>query len=241
MNSRVLAEKLPDIPRWVESRAVLLEERGEVFGLRELPELSFAVRNPETGTVTVIGIPAPEAIRAAVHEGSGGQEVVAPREHGEYIARVVPEWTASPAIIHRFEGKRGLPPVPPGSVCLLGEAELDLLSHIPEPLRRELATGAKHSPVAAALADGKPVSFCYANGITESLWDVSIDTIAEYRGQGYATLCAAYMIRYMRDRGKQPVWGAVAQNTASLRLAAKLGFVPVDRMLLLERPDEMAL
>jgi riboflavin synthase alpha subunit len=36
------------------------------------------------------------------------------------------------------------------------------------------------------------------------------------------------MIELMRRRKKQPAWGALETNVASLRLAAKLGFVAVD-------------
>jgi RimJ/RimL family protein N-acetyltransferase len=43
------------------------------------------------------------------------------------------------------------------------------------------------------------------------------------------------MIRHMRDTvGKEPVWGAVEFNAPSMRLAAKLGFVPVDRVFVFE-------
>ena len=36
------------------------------------------------------------------------------------------------------------------------------------------------------------------------------------------------MIDYLRQRGLEPTWGALESNTASLRLAARLGFTPED-------------
>jgi len=42
------------------------------------------------------------------------------------------------------------------------------------------------------------------------------------------------LIYYFRERGKQPVWGAMQSNAASLRLAAKLGFAPVDELVVFE-------
>ena len=43
------------------------------------------------------------------------------------------------------------------------------------------------------------------------------------------------MIRHMRDTtGKEPVWGALLSNVASIGLAARLGFVPVDRFFVFE-------
>lgn len=44
----------------------------------------------------------------------------------------------------------------------------------------------------------------------EGLWDVLIDTL------------------------KEPTWGELESNAASIRLAARLGFVPVDRVFIFE-------
>ena len=90
--------------------------------------------------------------------------------------------------------------------------------------------------MAATIVAGEAVSFCYAGSVTEQLWDISIDTLAEHRRRGYAALCVAFMVNHMRKQGKEPVWGALETNDASLGLAAKLGFVPVDRVVVFERP-----
>jgi len=68
------------------------------------------------------------------------------------------------------------------------------------------------------------------------LWDVSVDTLEPFRRQGYAGLCVAYVIDQMNRERRRPVWGAVESNEASLRLASKLGFRPVDRIIVFERP-----
>jgi RimJ/RimL family protein N-acetyltransferase len=80
------------------------------------------------------------------------------------------------------------------------------------------------------------VSFCYAASVTETLWDISIDTLDEYRGQGHAALAVAFMVRRMARQGKRPVWGAEESNTASMALARKLGFEPVDRLIVFAAP-----
>ena len=82
----------------------------------------------------------------------------------------------------------------------------------------------------------RPAAFCYAGAVTESLWDVSIDTLEPYRRQGYATRCAAFVIEQMRAAGKEPVWGSLFSNVASAQLAARLGFVPVDTIVVFARP-----
>ncbi len=62
-----------------------------------------------------------------------------------------------------------------------------------------------------------------------------MDTLAGHRRRGYAEWCIACLIRHLRVRGKELVWGAVETNVASMRLAAKLGFAPVDRVFEPER------
>jgi hypothetical protein len=43
------------------------------------------------------------------------------------------------------------------------------------------------------------------------------------------------MIEHFDRQGKKPVWGAFESNTASMNLAAKLGFVPVDGLYVFEQ------
>jgi hypothetical protein len=118
---------------------------------------------------------------------------------------------------------------------------------VPEPLGRELldalrgrtvsrfvpgalpASGALVSrirvPMAAVWADGRPVSFCYPVWQTETLWDVSIETLEPYRRLGLGARAARTLIRHMRGAGRAPVWGALEINTGSRALAASLGFL----------------
>jgi len=41
----------------------------------------------------------------------------------------------------------------------------------------------------------------------------------------------------VRRRGLAPVWGALESNIPSMRLADKLGFTPVDELVVFEQPD----
>lgn len=100
----------------------------------------------------------------------------------------------------------------------------DALQTLPAHLRRELA-GQEEFPVCAASFAGDAIaSLVYAFVETETLWDVSIDTLADFRREGFATSSAAFLMLRQLERGLQPVWGASASNEASLRLAAGLGF-----------------
>ena len=71
--------------------------------------------------------------------------------------------------------------------------------------------------------------------LTESLWDVSVDTLEGCRRRGLAGACARALIGLLSSRGLEPVWAAVESNTASLRLAAKLGFERADRLMVFEK------
>jgi GNAT superfamily N-acetyltransferase len=212
---------------------LLLGDRGEISGLQEAPEFSFVLRDPKTACVFVIGTPPTQAVQAAL---AHSREVIAPLEHSDWLAEILPEWSRTRIIVHSLPGLQSLPINSTGEVRFLEPHTLPHLS-IPEELRQELRIGAESSLIAAVFVKDRPVSFCYAGSRTEALWDVSIDTLAEYQRKGYAGMCATYMIRYMRTQGKQPVWQAVEENPASWRLAQKLGFVPVDELDLFERRD----
>lgn len=59
---------------------------------------------------------------------------------------------------------------------------------------------------------------CYLQGI-----EIQIDTHADYRQRGLASVCAAKLILECLKKGKYPSWDA--QNVISLHLAEKLGYI----------------
>ena len=63
-NLRELARMLPDIPRWVETRSMLLSGDCEVYGLNEHADPSFIVTDSEL--MSVVGMPGIEIIKAVV-------------------------------------------------------------------------------------------------------------------------------------------------------------------------------
>ena len=228
-----LAALLPDVPRFVETRGMLLEGRCEVLGLEWGPSPSFVTRDGEEKLVCVVGSPAPEAISEAVARNGGAGEVIAMPENVARAAEALPGWKALPVVAHLLGESERLPEAPEGAVRFLSGPEE--IVHLPPNLKTELERALRgKTPVAAAFVEGKPVSFCYAGWESEGLWDVSIDTLDGYRRRGYAAWCAAYVIRHMRALGKEPAWHALESNIASLGLAARLGFVPVDRFFLFE-------
>jgi predicted GNAT family acetyltransferase len=54
--------------------------------------------------------------------------------------------------------------------------------------------------------------------------DIGVVTIPEYRRLGLSTACASALCHDIRARGHRPTWATSPDNTASLRIAEKLGF-----------------
>lgn len=235
MHSRqAITERLPDLPRWVEVRDLLLYGGGEVSGVHVDAGLSLVIRDPATGLVFVVGTPDAPAVHAAVAGLRVGAGVIAPEERtAAWLPGILPGWTPARIVLHLLGGPLCVPPTSGGEVAFLDPPILDRVA-IHEELREELRSAARRSPIAATFAGGSPVSFCYAGSVTETLWDVSIDTVPDHRRQGHAAVCAAHMIGHMHARGKQPVWAALETNPASWRLALKLGFTAVDEITLFE-------
>jgi RimJ/RimL family protein N-acetyltransferase len=235
-----LAALLPDVPRFVETRAMLLEGSCEILGLEEdAASPSFVVRDGEADLVCVVGYPAREAVAEAVARSGDAGAVIAMLENVSRVAQAIPDRDPQPAILHLLSEAERLPGAAEDEPVRLlsGPEELRLLPPgLQAELRAELERALRRGvPTVAVFVGGVPVSFCYVASETEGLWDVSIDTLEEHRKRGHAAQCAASLIRHMRDTaGKEPVWGAVESNAASMGLATKLGFVPVDRVFVFE-------
>lgn len=211
-----LLEIVPDQPALIDARGVLLEEP-ELFGDAEG---CVAVRSGGELLVAV-GTPDREALEGALARARPGADLVVS--------------TASAAAVTDslgFEGERAFVHVV-GKAGLRGELDLPpavLLDpkvpvvHLPAELLQEVEEVLGRRPVGAVIEGGRPVSVCYPVLVTESYWDVSIETLEGYRRGGRAAAAFLRLEREMRREGREPVWGAVQSNTASLALAAKLGF-----------------
>lgn len=207
---------------------MLLSGECEILGLEGGTD--FVVRDPEL--ISVVGHPSQETIREAVSRER--VDLLAFPENRDHVTAALPGWTGVRATLHLLGDNPMLPEVAEGSVRWLAASEINTIEGLPPELRSELELGAEGSPVVAALEDGRPVAFCYAASRTEGLWDIAIDTLAGHRRRGHAARCVSYMIEHMKPL--RPVWGAEETNAASLGLAARLGFVPVDELIVFHPP-----
>ena len=227
-----LAGRLPDLPRLVETRAILLSGAWEVLG--DTDGGDYVVRSLETPLAAVVGRPSAGPLRETVARDDV-TEILCGEDAVRCTAAALPGWQADPATIHVLGTARAALPAGTLDVRLVGAEEPLSLAHLPAELRQELESTRGHSPLAVGFVDGRAVSFACAPWQTETLFDLSIDTLEPFRGRGLAAAAAALLIDAVSRTGRQPVWGALEDNGPSMRLAARLGFVPVDRLFVLSR------
>jgi RimJ/RimL family protein N-acetyltransferase len=112
-------------------------------------------------------------------------------------------------------------------------ADLDLLASAPRAFRASLWGDARalltEGIAAGAVVGGRIVATASLSAATERYGDVGVYTDEAYRGRGLATAAASIVAGCVQEAGRTPVWSAGAHNAASLRVAAKLGFVEISR------------
>lgn len=242
----VALTRVPDLPRWIDTRGMLLSGRAVVFG-EAAGGPGFVAAVPDAALASVVGRPPARVLQRTIASLTGDVNVLAQMEDADYVAAALPDWRRQRALIHILaEREPASAPIDPGT-RLFNRHTAPAFDHVPDPLRRELldalngrtvsrfvpgllpAAPAIASPatvpMAAVWAGGRPVAFCYPVWQTETLWDVSIETLPAYRRQGLGRRAAHRLMRHMRGTGRSPVWGALEANAPSRRLAASLGFL----------------
>jgi GNAT superfamily N-acetyltransferase len=230
-------EDVPDEPRWVETRAMLL--RG---ACRVLPPIAGAsghlVVDGSRPLTSVVGRPSPEALVDALRGTRLETELLVQEGEADLVASALPGWSGERAILHTLAGAAPASSPPPDCIVRMrSAAQLAARESVPAALRAELRTLGAADPVAVIEVESYPVSFCYAGAVTERYWDISVETLEAYRGRGFAGLCARRLIRYYRSLGRSPVWGAFESNVASLRAAKTVGFVPTSALFAFRRHE----
>lgn len=234
-----LAAALPDIPRWIETRWMLVSGAGELIGFDE-ETMSYVLQDPADGLICVTGRPDADAIREAAERSGDEGNLICQLEDAEHVAAALPGWRRVEVELMLQEDSGGMPDAGDEEwedvdTRFITQADLAKVDGLADQLRRELTLALLRSEVAATIVSGNPVSFCYVGAVTETLWDMAIETLEPYRGRGYAGLTAGHVIRHMYEKRKHPVWAAEVTNTASLQVAKKLGFRAVDRLMVFHR------
>lgn len=67
----------------------------------------------------------------------------------------------------------------------------------------------------------------FSSFVHEDQLELGIETVNEFRGQGYAHQVCQVLIDYCLERNLEPIWACRLENTGSYQLALSLGFEPV--------------
>jgi GNAT superfamily N-acetyltransferase len=121
--------------------------------------------------------------------------------------------------------------------CLTGaEAEkLEAVSQDVLPDRALAVAAAELGRVFAAVDGNQIVGHGSSMAASRSFADIGVHVTEAFREQGIATAAASLACRAVQDAGLTPVWGAGSENAASLRVAEKIGFREVARLVFLVR------
>ncbi len=157
-------------------------------------------------------------------------ELVVQMDTLQAAQEALPSWTVAQAVVHSL-----VRPYPSGEraeagVVVSAPPEQRWLEGLPEDVRLYARLA---EAIAVQIVGGAVVAVCAAGDVTETLWDVGIDTLEGHRRRGHAAACFHALAAWMAGRGRQPVWSAYEDYPPSLTLAAKLGFQPVDRIAVL--------
>jgi len=74
------------------------------------------------------------------------------------------------------------------------------------------------------LENNKPAAVAFTAYVHKQQLEIGIETMAGFRGKGYAYAVACAFIEHCIQHGFEPVWACRKSNTPSLKLALKCGF-----------------
>jgi len=221
--------RLPDIPRWVETRDLLFQSGSTV--IENLTQDGFVVWSKEHKIGSVVGQPNAVSLAQAAEDVS---ELLAFTENIKQVRELLADFRAERATI--FSAPVELPPLSNHPCRQIDLHEIKSFKHLPEELLEELSENLRDETLVIAAFDNTlPTAFAYVASETESLWDISIDTVDSHRRKGYATAAVVQLVHHMKTRGKDAVWGALESNQASDNLARRLGFQENDKLWVLTR------
>ena len=188
--------------------------------------------NRDEAMGAVLGRPGAELVRRALRRTPRDLELLVQDDAAEAVGAALPRWRVAGATLHRLAEPVAPGPPPGPGVVLLDAPDETALRRVPRNLRADVE-GA--DAIALSLAGDRVAAVCAAGAVTETLWDVGIDTVPAHRRRGHATAAFRALAAHMAAAGRQPVWGAEDDNVASLRLAAKLGFEPAGHLAVVKR------
>lgn len=113
----------------------------------------------------------------------------------------------------------------PSGVTRITAANAHLLRWLPgwrDDLERGLDA---YEPILAVIEDGAAVAICASVRLTDRAAEAGVETLADYRGRGYAPMVVAAWASAVRETGRTPLYSTAWDNLASQVVASKLGLI----------------
>lgn len=210
---------LPDDPVHLEARGLAGRGARVLMGAR-----GGAVVDPRHDLAVLVGPPEDELVEPLL--AAAVAELHAEPRHADGWADALGLERRPDALLHRraADDVAALNALVEHEVALVEGADDPLLDALPRSLAQELTGIAPFPRAYVALAGGGAASLAYAFVESDRWLDVSIDTLRDFRRQGFGTSAAAALMADASRRGLGSVWGAEPHNQASLALARRLGF-----------------
>ncbi len=89
-------------------------------------------------------------------------------------------------------------------------------------------------PLIGVVISGRLLSLAHSSRRTQEACELGIDTVPEARRKGYALAATIVWAQTVLRDGLIPIYSTLAENTASLRLAAAAGYRPFARVATFE-------
>lgn len=220
-----LLNAIPDVFENFYPRALLLDPTSQIVG----DSRAFAVVSPRVRAVAVHGPAARSLYIHLIPRNAQGWSILARSPDPLFIPH---GWHWERAFFLRLDNPAARSPEAPAPEDVLTKPELATL---PSPLREDLSAPSSSTEIFVSREKGFPVSFSHVTHRTESLFDISVDTLEAFRRKGHARRAAALAIA-SEPPTHQAHWGALESNEGSLRTAASLGFVRVHFLWAAEPP-----
>ncbi len=110
----------------------------------------------------------------------------------------------------------------PGAAVRLTDGNNELIRETFPWLSAELGDW---QPCFAVVRDGAAVSVCFSARMGDLAAEAGVSTLPEFRGHGYAAIVSAAWALAIRESGRMPLYSTAWENTASQRVAARLGLI----------------
>lgn len=226
--------EVDDIPKWVEVNDLLATGAAETIVLNGSGENHFAVLDPLEETLFVFGTITRQSIDWLNYHSNRFSKIIMEEDQKPGILAPFMNWTVKSLGVFTNDSSKLEPISQPHRVGLV-DHEMIAGAGLDDELKTELLSSLARSPVFATFIDERPVSFCYAASQSARFWDVSVDTLVEFRRRGCAQQCVLHAMNYMALQGKQVVWQAFEDNVPSWNLAGRVGLIQTARLLYLEK------